>query len=83
MKITPKFEFVDGDFDTKTAEMICIPHRKYGEVDLAIKSNMHIPIAKIKLHSRDLAIDADAVFDDASKLGEEIARRWNECETKK
>jgi len=82
MKITPKISFVEGSFDTIDAELICIPHRKYGEVSICVKSNMHVPIAKIKLHSKDLAIDADVVFEDASKFGEELVRRWNECEIK-
>ena len=77
MKIKNLFEFVEGDMDTETDKLICVGVKKYGEVLLCVKSNMHIPIAKIKLHSKDLAVDADAVFDDAVKLGEEIARRWN------
>jgi hypothetical protein len=87
MKITPKFNFVEGDFDTVDTHMLCVPHRKYGQVDLCIKSDKdsgwNIPISRIKLHSKDLAVDADEVFDDAVRLCEEIARRWNGCETKK
>ena len=87
MEIEQKFRFVEGSFNTKTTKMVCIPSHKYREVELAIKSEndkgWNIPIAKIKLHSRDRFVDADAVFESASKLGEEIARRWNECETKK
>jgi hypothetical protein len=80
MEINTKIKFVEGSFDTKTGELICVPHKKYGEVSLCFKSNMHVPFAKIKLHSEDLAVDADAVFEDAVKLGEEIVRRWNECQ---
>jgi hypothetical protein len=87
MKITPKWNFVEGSFDTKKTEMVCVPHKKYGEVTLAVKANgdkgMSVTFAKIKLHSRDLAVDADAVFKDAVRFGEEIARRWNEFENKK
>lgn len=83
MKINQKFQFVTGTLDTETDQMICIGHRKYGNVSLCIKSNMHIPIASIKLYSGNLAKDADLTFDDAYALGEEIARRWNECQTKK
>lgn len=83
MIITPKFEFVDGSFDTENIDMVCVQNRKYGSVELCVKDGMNIPIAKIKLYSRPLAIDADSVFEDASKLGDEIARRWNECIDKK
>lgn len=78
MEINQKWDFVEGSFDTKDIKMVCVPHKKYGEVSLCLKSNMNITFAKIKLHSKDLAVDADAVFDDAVKFGEEIARRWNE-----
>lgn len=85
MIITPRFEFVDGSFDTENIEMVCVVNRKYGLVELCVreKQSMNVPIAKIKLYSRPLAIDADAVFEDASNLGKEIARRWNECIDKK
>lgn len=82
MIITPKFQFIEGSFNTAEIEMVCVQNRKYGSVELCVKDGMNIPIAKIKLYSRPLAIDADAVFEDAVNLGEEIARRWNECETK-
>ena len=38
---------------------------------------MNIPFACIRLHTRDRAVDADAVLNDAYTLGQEIARRWN------
>jgi len=38
---------------------------------------MNIEFARIRLHSRDLSVDAEAVFEDAMELGHEIARRWN------
>jgi hypothetical protein len=44
---------------------------------------INIPIARIKLFSNDLFVDFIETFDDASKLGEEIARRWNEFKDKK
>lgn len=83
MKIKHKFDFVDGNFDTEKRELICVGSRKYGEVSLCFKSNMHIEFSRIKLYSRNLAIDADATFEDAYALGQEIARRWNECKDKK
>jgi len=85
MKITPKWDFVEGSFDTQTVEMLCIPSDKYGVINLSIKEKdggWNYPIAKIKLHSKDLYVDFKATFDDAVALGNEIARRWNECKTK-
>lgn len=78
MIIKHKFQCVDDDMDTDTEKLVCVGKKKYGEVLLCVKSNMNIPIAKIRLHSEDLAVDADAVFEDAEKLGEEIAYRWNQ-----
>ena len=86
MEITPKWYLCKGSFDTKDVKMLCVPQEKHGSVDLCIKepeSNWNYPVAKIKLHSQDLYVDFKATFDDAVKLGEEIARRWNESETKK
>ncbi len=79
MKIKHLFEYVDGDFDTTGGELICVGNSKYGTVHLCFKEDSNITFAKIKLYSRDLAIDADAVYDDAVSLGNEIARRWNQC----
>lgn len=81
MIITPKFDFVEGSFDTQRVEMLCVPSDKHGRVELCIKepgNNWNFPIAKIQLHSKDLYVDFKATFEDAKKLGEEIARRWNE-----
>lgn len=77
MEINHKIEFVEGPFDTETGKMVCVGKKKHGEVLLCFHGNMNIPFARIKLHSKDLAIDADAVFDDAYRLGEEIVSRWN------
>lgn len=78
MKIKHKIDFVTGDFDTETGKLICVKSPKYGKVELCIKDGLNIPIARIKLHSRDRAVDAESVLDDAYELGKEIARRWNE-----
>ena len=70
MEIKPKFQFVEGSFDTQRVKLLCIPDDNHGRVDLCIKDpdcGWNIPIG----------------LPDATKLGEEIARRWNECETKK
>lgn len=85
MEITPKIRFVEGSFDTQRVKMLCIPNGNHGRVDLCIEDpdcGWNISIGQIKLHSRDLYIDFKATLADATKLGEEIARRWNECETK-
>lgn len=83
MDINQKFEYVDGSFDTIQGELVCVKHEKYGSVQLCFKENMYLPFATIKLHSKDLFVDAMEVIDDAYKLGNEICRRWNECNDKK
>jgi hypothetical protein len=79
MEINTKIKFVSGSFNTESEQLVCVKNKKYGSVDLCFKTNsLHVPFAQIKLHSEDRAIDADAVFEDACKLGDEIARRWNQ-----
>lgn len=85
MKITPKFEFIEGSFDTKEVEMICVASDKYGEVSLSIKEKgcgFSFPVAQIKLYSGNRRKDFVDTFEDAKKLGKEIARRWNSCSDK-
>ena len=78
MEITHKIEFVEGNFETKTGQLVAVMNRKYGHVAICVKANMHIPIAEVKLYSKNLAVDADAVVDSAYDLANEIARRFNE-----
>lgn len=78
MEINTRIQFVKGAFDTKKDKLICVPYHKHGEVLLCFKSNMNVPFAKIKLYSSDRFVDFDATYKDASALGEEIARRFNE-----
>lgn len=78
MKINHKIKFVNGPFETEDGKIVSVGSKKYGEVQLCFKANMNVPFASIKLYTRDLAVDADAVFKDAENLGEEISRRWNE-----
>ncbi|MEG2120453.1 MAG: hypothetical protein RRZ64_00165 [Rikenellaceae bacterium] len=86
MIITPNFQFVSGGFDTKTTEIVCVVSRKYLSVELCVKSDndkgWNIPIAELKLASGGTVGEIEPVYDDMCKLGEEIARRWNECNTK-
>ena len=84
MIITPKMDFVEGSFDTKDAEMVCVPKWKYRTVELCIKAgNWNVPMGEIKLYDDDRFVSADKTFEDAKSFGEEIARRWNECNSKK
>jgi len=85
MNITPKIDYVEGSFDTKDCQMVCVPRWKYGTVHLCIKTEngWNVPVGEIQLYDSDLMKDAMATFEDASAFGEEIARRWNECNSKK
>lgn len=81
MKITPKFEYVTGSFDTDEVKMLCLPSEKHGKVELCIEGkedNWNFPIGTIKLHSRNLYVDFKETLEDATLLGEEIVRRWND-----
>lgn len=82
MKIKSKFRFVEGDFDTKSGEIVCVKKHKYSSVDLCFKANMNIPFASIQLHSSDTLMDAQEVYEGACTLGDEIVRRWNESQIK-
>ncbi|MDR0385609.1 MAG: hypothetical protein LBH60_05990 [Prevotellaceae bacterium] len=85
MEITPKWKNVKGSFDTKEVEMVCVPSYSYRVIALCIKEKgkrTNFPVANVKLYSGDLYVNFKEAYDDAVKLGEEIARRWNESETK-
>ena len=82
MKITPNWDCVYGRFDTKEIKMLCVVNKNHGRVDLCIQEegiSTNFSIASIKLHSKDTRSDFLETLEDAEKLGEEIARRWNEC----
>ncbi|MDR1340115.1 MAG: hypothetical protein LBK58_08705 [Prevotellaceae bacterium] len=85
MEITPKWDLCEGSFDTKDVKMTCVGSDRQGSIVLGV-SEPHCstiyPVAKIKLFSRDLYVDFKETCDDAKKLGDEIARRWNEAEEK-
>lgn len=83
MEINQRFRFVEGAFDTVPGEIKCVVSRKHLEVELCFSAGMNIPFAQIKLYSSGLHKDAEATYDDAVNLGNEIARRWNECQNKR
>lgn len=85
MEITPKFEYVEGSFDTKTNKMVCIASDHKGKIELAFKeegSSWNIPFGEIVIYDSERYVDFKETFEDAKKLGEEICRRWNECQNK-
>lgn len=82
MKITPKITGITGSFDTATNEMVCLASKKNGIVQLSFKENhcdFLFPFATIKLYDGNTRVKFEQTFEDAEKLGEEIARRWNSC----
>lgn len=78
MEITQKIKHVEGSFDTKTGELVCVPSKKNGTVQLCLKSDFNLPIAEIRIYDSDRYVDFVETFDDASKLGKEICRRFNQ-----
>lgn len=75
MKIKLKWEYAEGEMDTKTMELICIKARGKrmcgpDEIDaeLAIKDGMNFTIADIHLGD----------VESSNALCEEIVRRFNE-----
>lgn len=45
-------QFIEGEFNTLTDNLIAVPYHKHGKVYLCIKANVNIPIADIKLYNR-------------------------------
>lgn len=85
MEITPKFNYVEGSFDTKTNKMVCVANDHQGTVKLCFKEkdcNWNIPFGEIVLYDSERYVDFKETMADAKKLGDEIARRWNECNNK-
>lgn len=81
MEITPKIQFVSGNFDTKEVELHLVPSDNHGKVSLCVKepgATWLIPVGEIKLYSSDLYVDFKATLEDATKFGEEICRRFNQ-----
>lgn len=77
MEITPKMKHVEGSFDTKTGELVCVPSKKNGTIQLCMKSNFNLPIAEIRIFDSGRHVDFIETFEDASNLGNEICRRFN------
>lgn len=80
MDITPKFQFVEGSFDTKTSKMKCAFSEQYGIVWLYLElgNGLKIAISQMDISKLNLYSDFKATFSDAKALCEEIACRWNE-----
>lgn len=80
MQLTLRIDGVttDGTDKVEELELLCISKKRYGSVELCFHGGgWNIPFAKIKLYDSNLAIDADATFESAVFLGDEICRRWN------
>lgn len=87
----PDWAFVTGRLDS-TFKMLACPKDKYKEVTInltpqpknlgngRISHGFNYSIAKIDLHNGTYG-SASKVFDDATKLAEQIAKRWNEYNT--
>lgn len=84
MEIKPEYSHLEGYIDTSTNKLICKGVSRYGEVWLNfVEGELEIPFAKIMLTSNPTVQGMQDVYEDAVKLGNEIARRWNESKDKK
>ena len=73
MKLTLKWNYAEGDFDTKDVKLVAIVGNKSrGErsADIAISDGMNYCIGSIDLGATQL--------EDANALAKEIVRRFNE-----
>lgn len=73
MKLTLKWSYAHGDFDTKDVKLVAVVGNKSrGErsADIAIKDGMNYCIGSIDLGATQL--------EDANALAKEIVRRFNE-----
>lgn len=87
---TPDWEYVTGSLDS-SFRMLASPKDKYKEVTINLTPQIrkegtkeirgfNYPIAKIDLHNGTFG-SASKVFDHATLLAEQIAKRWNEHNT--
>lgn len=82
MNITPRVGFEVSAINTEDVTLICLPNHKTRDVKLAFDINgQYYLFAQVVLHDGSYN-HADAAFNDATKLGDEIVRRWNECQVK-
>lgn len=82
MRIKFIYDLLKGFFETNEVKMLCLPNEKEGKVELSFKEKSggwYNPIGAVKLYSKDSDDDFKATLEDATYLGNEIARRWNEC----
>lgn len=87
----PDWAFVTGRLDS-TFKMLACPKDKYKEVTINLtpqpqnlgngrmSHGLNYSIAKIDLHNGTYG-SASKVFDDATKLAEQIVKRWNEYDS--
>lgn len=73
MKLTLKWSYAQGDFDTKDVELVAIvgnKSKKDRSAEIAISAGMNYCIGSIDLGATQL--------EDANALAKEIVRRFNE-----
>lgn len=73
MKLTLKWSYAQGDFDTKDVELVAIVGQKpkcERSANIAIRDEMNFCIGSIDLGATQL--------EDANALAKEIVRRFNE-----
>lgn len=84
---TPDWEFVTGNLDS-TMRMLAVPKNKYKEVTINLTDQVrkkgdktihgwNYAIARIDLDNGTYG-SASKVFDDATRLADQIAMRWNQ-----
>lgn len=66
----PKVSWISGSVNTESVKLVCVPSHKYQEVDIALDLPKSMNIGCIEI-SRQIP------FEQASKFGEELVRRWN------
>mgnify|MGYP001044408671 CR=1 FL=1 len=78
MEITPKISMSKAVSTQRPGKWYVFPSQMEGTVQLCLKSNFNLPIAEIKIFDSGRYVDFIETFDDASNLGNEICRRFNQ-----
>ena len=82
MKFDINLNWMNRPFDFEKDKLVCIGDRNHFVVQICAKRTKQydpdIAVARIKLHDRENPVDAQIVFEDALKFGNEICKRWNE-----